>query len=234
MTAVAGAGRRRVYLMRHADVSYFRAGSSPVHPAEVVLTGRGREQARAAGRALRSVRFDRVVTSGLPRTRETARLVLEQLDTAYDGPVLEDRDLVELRSGSLDDVPADDLEHAFLGAFRAEAARETAVLGGETVGSLIDRVLPAFERLCADEWQTLLLIAHGGVNRALLSWAIAGEPRFFGHLEQSACCINILDEGPGWLVRAVNLAPYDLAHEAGRTTTMEETLAHYRAYRETA
>ncbi len=36
--------RRRLYVMRHAQVRYFEG----LHPHEVVLTERGREQAQAA------------------------------------------------------------------------------------------------------------------------------------------------------------------------------------------
>ena len=65
--------RRRIYLMRHAEAAYF---SSTGDPAEVALTELGVEQAQAAGRMLRAVRFDRILTSGLPRTVHTAELVV--------------------------------------------------------------------------------------------------------------------------------------------------------------
>jgi broad specificity phosphatase PhoE len=66
--------RRRIYLMRHARVAYFEEGR-PVQPDTVLLTEEGREQARAAAAVLEGIRFDRVITSGLPRTLETARIV---------------------------------------------------------------------------------------------------------------------------------------------------------------
>ena len=65
--------RRRLYLMRHAEVSYVGEHD----PEAVSLTERGREQAAAAHRALRDVDFDLVVTSSLPRTRETAEVVVD-------------------------------------------------------------------------------------------------------------------------------------------------------------
>ena len=40
MSADPGAGRRRIYLMRHAEVSYFTAAGEPVDPRHVVLTER--------------------------------------------------------------------------------------------------------------------------------------------------------------------------------------------------
>ena len=68
--------RRRIYLLRHAEVAYFDEHGQPVAPDEVPLTPTGRRQAQRAGTALAGVRFDRVLTSGLPRTVETAHLVL--------------------------------------------------------------------------------------------------------------------------------------------------------------
>src|SRR5438128_2468477 len=68
--------RRRVYLMRHADVEYFDAAGRPHRPQTVPLTERGRQQARIAAAALAEVPFDRAVTSGLLRTEQTAQLVL--------------------------------------------------------------------------------------------------------------------------------------------------------------
>jgi broad specificity phosphatase PhoE len=218
--------RRRIYLMRHAEAAYF-AGTGDV--AQVALTDLGVEQARAAGRALRDVRFDRVLTSGLPRTVRTAELVAEpRAGLAFDV----DPDLEELRPGDLDAVRDEDLDVSFMTAWRGTPPRDAAFLGGETVGSLVDRVGRAMSRLLADDgWDTLLLVAHGGVNRAVLSAALAGRGAFFGQLEQSPACINILDTGPDFVVRAVNLTPYDVAQNGPRTTTLERLLEQYREFR---
>lgn len=211
--------RRRLYLMRHADVAYFDADGRPVRPADVPLTVEGESQARAAAAALAGIRFDRVITSGLPRTLETARIVAPDVKPAS-WP-----ELRELEGGPLADIPDEELEDAFLGAFRGVVPPETRFLGGETIGSLLDRVLPAIERLVADDgWDVALAVLHGAVNRAILSYALTGERIFLGNLEQAAACINVLDLDPEWIVRAVNLTPYDPAHLSGRSTTMERLL----------
>ena len=67
--------RRRLYLMRHAAVTYF-AEDGPVDPATVAVTPEGRKQAAMAGRALAGVALARVITSGLARAVETARIVV--------------------------------------------------------------------------------------------------------------------------------------------------------------
>ena len=47
--------RRRIYLLRHGDVSYFDEHGRPFWPATVPLNQEGRLQAEAAGRVLAEV-----------------------------------------------------------------------------------------------------------------------------------------------------------------------------------
>lgn len=216
--------RRRLYLMRHGAVSYFDDDGRPVPPDDVALTEEGRRQAAAAAELLEPVVFDRVVTSGLPRTVETAGIVAP-------GAELEEwPELQEIKGERLSSIPPDRLEEAFVHAFRGVVPNEKRFLGGETIGSLFDRVLPAVERLRADDsWDTVLAVLHGAVNRAILSYALTGERMFLGHFEQAPGCINVLDVGGDWIVRAVNVAPTDPVHASTRLTTMEHYWHQYRA-----
>ena len=209
--------------MRHADVAYFDDAGRPVDPRAVALSEEGVRQARATRDALAGIAFDRVLTSGLPRTVETARIVAPHHDPET-WP-----DFRELEGGRLSDIPEDELERTFTRAFDGVVPLETRFLGGETIGSLFDRVLPAFERLLADEsWDTVLAVLHGAVNRALVSYALTGRRLFVGGVEQAPACVNILDVGDGFVVRALNHTPYDPLHASGRTTTMERLFAQYR------
>jgi probable phosphoglycerate mutase len=216
--------RRRIYLLRHADVSYFGPDGAPVPPADVRLTAAGREQAEAAGRAVAGVALDRVVTSTLPRTIETASIVAP----AYEPERWPELD--EWRGGRLRDLPDDGAERAFVSALRVDD-ENARFLGGESLGAVLDRVLPAFDRLLALEWDTLLAVLHGGVNRILLSHALTGGRSYFGGFEQAPACINVVDVGADdAVVRTVNYIPYDPLHPA-RSTTMEQLWEQYLPYR---
>jgi broad specificity phosphatase PhoE len=214
--------RRRIYLMRHAQVAYFEGGR-PVRQDTVPLTDEGREQARAAAAFLDGITFDRVLTSGLSRTLETARIVAPSLEPESWS------DLREIEAGRLSDIPDDEIERAFVSVWRDVVPEDVRFLGGETIASLLDRVLSALGRLLADpDWDIVLAVLHGGVNRAILSYALTGGRTFLGNVEQSPACINVLDVGHDWVVRAVNIAPTDPAHRRGRLRTMEELWFEFR------
>jgi broad specificity phosphatase PhoE len=218
---VTAHARRRIYLMRHAQVRYFQGQ----HPHEVLLTGDGRRQAETAAEALRGAVFDRVITSGLARTLETARIVAPGHEPEHNP------ELREIESGDIRGLePAVDQE-MMTTAFRGTVPLDTQFLGGETVGELFDRMLPELDALVADErWDVVLLVLHGAVNRAILSRAVTGQRIFLGGFEQAPGCINVLDvdaEG-AFVVRAVNHTPYDPAHVgAPRLTTMEQLWQEY-------
>ena len=220
MSAAAPA-RRRIYLMRHAQVRYFRGE----HPHDVLLTEAGRVQAAAAADALREVSFDRVITSGLPRTLETARAI------APNATLEENSALREIESGELRGVAPEIVQEMMTAAFRGIVPLDTRFLGGETIGELLDRVLPELDALLEDEsWDIVLLVLHGAVNRAILSRALTGDRIFLGAFEQAPACINVLDvdRDGSFIVRAVGHTPYDPAHvHAARQTTMEQLWQEY-------
>jgi broad specificity phosphatase PhoE len=210
-------------LLRHGDVAYFDSEGRPLAPDDVSLTPDGVRQAQAAHELLAGTRIDRVLASGLPRTMETARLVAPAAEVEV-WP-----DLQEIKGARLSSIPADELEEAFVHAFRGVVPLEQRFLGGETIGALFDRVLPALDRLLTDDtWDTALAVLHGGVNRAILSYALTGERMFLGHFEQAPGCLNVLDVGNEWIVRAVNVSPLDPLHADTRLTTMERYWREYR------
>ena len=233
--------RRRIFLMRHGSVTYFDSEGRPHLPESVPLNETGRMQASAAGVvfAQLSLKFDRVITSGLPRTVETARRVLAE--TSQDIEIEIWPELEEIRGGRLSAIPEETLRDAFVGAFEGMVAEDRQFLGGESIGELLDRVLPALDRLRADRsWETVLMVLHGGVNRAIVSRALTGQSGaqrfFFGNLSQAPGCINALDVGDDandWVVRMTNYAPSDLLQPNERETTMEVLYGQYLKFRRT-
>ena len=218
--------RRRVYLMRHGDVSYFEDGR-PVPPEGVPLNDEGRHQAAAAAQALADIAFDRAISSGMPRSDETAAIVIGGRDL----PIEAEPALREIRPGRLADISPEALRRTFTESLTRPLTPDDRFLMGETFGALQERVLPIFRALAADlSWRRLLIVAHGAVNRAILTDVLGGDLQTFGHMEQDPACINIfdLDERGYGIIRMLNYTPYNQVKIGIEMTTMERYFLQYK------
>jgi broad specificity phosphatase PhoE len=185
--------RRRVYLMRHAEAAYLGAdGRLTRDPRQVPLTARGRREAAAMAELLGPTHFDRAVCSGLPRTVETAELVLHDRRLPLERvPELEE---VQggARGGGVPHAPtmARDVAYSLLEAGKPDGR----FLHGESFADLQMRVMGTFERLIAQPgWERMLVVAHGAVNRVILAWALGAPLASMPRMEQDSCCLNVID-----------------------------------------
>jgi probable phosphoglycerate mutase len=218
-----GTRRRRIYLMRHGEVDYFDALGRTVRLDTVGLNAEGRMQAQDAARELAKVPLDRVVTSCMARSIETAHLVIHQRDLIVENRE-ELREIEPGRPAELAQKTPDEIERMLLGALAHDLQPTTRFLGGETFASLRDRVLLCFHDLIADpKWLHALIVAHGVVNRMLLANVLGLPYSGLGALEQDPGCINIIDvddAGKG-LVRLMNYTPANPVKAGMELTTLE-------------
>ena len=66
-----GHTRKRIYLFRHGEVNYMPEGKVVKDPNEVDLTDKGLMQARLIDKNTKNIHFERILSSGLPRTIQT-------------------------------------------------------------------------------------------------------------------------------------------------------------------
>lgn len=238
MTTLPGTtGRRRVYLMRHGHVDYFsREVRETGHLDLVPLTALGRAQATASGKALSHVRFDRALSSGLPRTLQTVEIVLAENADATHLSLAADADLVEIKGGRVERAKSRE-EFAARMAFEFDRAAQPGarMFGGEVFTDVQARAVRAIKRLlAAASWHTALVVAHEGVNRVILSWMTGNSLSGVQAFEQDLACVNILDfdmvpredGSPGTeiarsIIKAVNLTPYNYAKHGMNMTSIE-------------
>jgi broad specificity phosphatase PhoE len=218
--------RRRIYLMRHAEAEYVRPDGTRAPDSRVVpLTERGRKEAATMGELLADIPFDRAICSGLPRTRETSAIVLgnRKLDVAI-VPELE-----EIRGGDpIARAKLSPVDYAY--AMFQASEPGACYASGEPFQAFVDRVVPAFTAITNDPtWSTLLLVAHGGVNRAILTDITSATLAAFGAFEQDSACLNLIDVDTCLdtgavlrrVLRGVNITAEDPFKKTRQLLTME-------------
>ena len=155
-------------LARHGESEYSARGLvNGDASVEVGLTAAGDQQARALGRALRAVRLDLCVTTGLGRTRRTAELALDGRDVPFESwPELNDP-----RAGAFEGGPLED--------YRAWAwstgSAEPAPGGGESRLDVVARCARAYGALLVRPEPAILTVLHA-LPIAYLLRALEGKP----------------------------------------------------------
>ena len=151
-----------LYLVRHGESEANAAGVF-AGQTDSPLTPKGREQAKVVARALRPVRFDRIVTSPLSRTKDTAAEIAAGRDIRVE--VFDD--LKEIDVGIAAGKPFDELR-GLPGATGDDGWRQWP--GGESLEQVLTRSLRVIDRLVAESpGKTICIVGHGGVTRIVVS-----------------------------------------------------------------
>lgn len=218
----AAAPTRRIFLVRHGETLY-GAGTG----GKDDLTPAGYAQIEALERLIRPITLDAIYASPLERAQATARtlagssgVAITTIDTLRE---ITPGDLSALAaSGAMDDVGG--FLRKAIGYFVDPATRwDTPYLGGETYRGLRERVWRFFADLVArSDWRRVLVVAHGGVNNALLGRILGtGEPGL-ANVEQDFGGLNIIDVVDGRpVVRLLNFTAYDPLKEDLEASSMD-------------
>ena len=185
------------YFVRHGE-SEGNAARVFTGQTDSPLTARGRQQAHVVGRELAKVKFDRIVSSDLSRTRDTARVIAKPHGIEVEiVPDLREIDVGDRTGKTFDETKG-------LPSWNDDGF--VAWPGGETLEEVLSRTLGAIERLTRESpGKTILVVGHGGVNRILLSHFLGILPR--------------LDRTPGG---NTNIS---VVHTDGKTHTVERLFA---------
>ena len=227
-----GAQRRRLYLFRHGAVDYVDPEGKVVPDPDIVtLNEKGQSQADAMGQMFAAVTIDRVICSGLARTRETAQRVVGQRNLTIEV----NAGLEEIRPATRDGTGNLDLIEDIAFSHWRATEKGSQFLGGELYADFYARIATTFESILADpDWNNLAVFAHGGTNAAILGWTTGLGLSAFGVIDQATCCLNIIDfdidaDGQRLLrktVRGMNITADDPAKGRRHSGDMESLAKH--------
>jgi len=134
------------------------------------LTVRGREQARTVAASLRPIHFDRIVSSELSRTKDTAIEIAKDRGIAVESLA----DLNEIDVGVATGKPFDELRG--LPGASDDGFRNWP--GGESLEQVHERALRVIDRIVVESpGKTIAVVGHGGVTRILVSGFMGVLPK---------------------------------------------------------
>ena len=187
----------KVILVRHARTTYNEQQRYQGSSDESVLTEKGYQNAYATGLTLKKYNFDAIYTSPLNRVRQTTQEILTAMGNKdYVAPVYSDRLLTEIGMSYWQGLYYQEVKEKFTEAYNCW--QNTPHLFSF---NNIYPVLELFEKarlfwqkvLSQHRGQTILVVAHGGTNRALISTAVDLQPEKYHSLQQSNCGISCLE-----------------------------------------
>ncbi len=222
-------GRRRIYLVRHGEVNYFPQRDQMDQDPPLSSLGRAQVEQTAAFLEQNDVVVDRILSSKLLRSLETARIIGNRLGVAC----VESLDtLGEIRGNDVSALSQTSLDRAFFAGVRL-VPDSWAFMNGETLRDFTARVDSEIDALRLDDsWKVALLAVHGGVNTGIISRALSGNRgAYFAGIEQDYACLNVLDIGAepeDWVVRLINFAAHHPFHPTPLETTLEQLLSRHR------
>lgn len=159
-------------LIRHAEPERIAPGTTQA-PADPVLTGRGRDQARRLAQWLRHEPLDAVVSSPLRRARETADVVGNALGMHVE--LVED--LMEYDARADHYIPVEELRETRDHHWRAMVEGRWEEFGGEDPERFRRRIVPCVDALIERfPGGRVAAVCHGGVINVYLA-ALLGLER---------------------------------------------------------
>ncbi|HVR88838.1 MAG TPA: histidine phosphatase family protein [Candidatus Limnocylindria bacterium] len=183
-----------LYLVRHGE-SEANAQGVFAGQTDSPLTDRGRAQTQAVAAALRHVAFDRIVSSDLSRTRDTALAIADDRGV----PVEVERNLREIDLGTAVGKTWDESK----GIPGYDPERFTQWPGGESLEQVFARAMQVIDRLVDESaGKRICIVGHGGVTRILVSGFMGVLPKL---IRTTATNTNITivthEHGSGYLVQ---------------------------------
>lgn len=194
----------RVILVRHGKSTYNLERRIQGRLDKSILTEPGRAAAILVGDTLSSITFDAVYSSPLQRAKETAEIIVSRLTNP---PQLQPTDkLMEIDLPLWEGMLRQDAIDQFPEAYRCwqqqpdKFSMKVRSNEGEIeyfpVVALFANARIFWQELLSNHSEgTILVVAHNGINRALIATASEISPAYYQSIQQSNCGISVINFG---------------------------------------
>ncbi|MBD6618306.1 histidine phosphatase family protein [Komarekiella sp. 'clone 1'] len=219
----------RVIIVRHGQSGYNTERRIQGRTDASKLTEKGRNQATKLGKALSNILFNAIYSSPLQRAKHTADIIHSELAIhAGQSAIPQASDhLLEIDLPLWEAMLSADVKQKFAEDYRTwhERPHEMRMLLKDAEGTKEHFPVLALYKQAQQFWQeilprhqgeTILIVGHNGINRALISTALNIPPSRYHSIQQSNCGITVLNLSGG-LGEPVQLESLNQTQHTGET-----------------
>ncbi|MEA5598759.1 histidine phosphatase family protein [Rivularia sp. UHCC 0363] len=196
----------RVIIVRHGQSTYNTVKRIQGHLDVSELTEKGCSDAVKVGKAINHISFDAIYCSPLKRAKQTAEIIHREIKANFENiPTLEITDkLKEIHLPLWEGMLATEVQEKFSEDYKVWKENpdklRMLIQNGETTVEYFP--LKALYEQATEFWQeilpkhqnqTILVVAHSCINRCLIQAANNISPAYMQRIQQSNCCINVLN-----------------------------------------
>lgn len=194
----------RIILVRHGKSTYNQERRIQGRLDKSILTETGRSGALQVGDTLSSIAFDAAYTSPLQRAKETAEIILSRLTNP---PQLQPTDqLMEIDLPLWEGMLRQDAIDKFPEAYQQwqkqpdKFSMKLPSADGEIEHFPVLAIFASArqfwkEILSRHRDETILVVGHNGINRALIATISEISPDYYQSIQQSNCGISVINFG---------------------------------------
>lgn len=200
----------RVIIVRHGQSGYNTERRIQGRTDASTLTEKGRNDASLAGKALSNIVFNAIYSSPLQRAKHTADIIHSELAThpEQSAVIQVSNLLLEIDLPLWEALLTSEVKQKFAEDYRTWHQRpdELRMLLNDAEGTREHFPVLALYEQARQFWQetlsqhqgeTILIVGHNGINRALISTALGISASRYHSIQQSNCGISVLNFAGG-------------------------------------
>ncbi len=195
----------RVIIVRHGQSSYNTQKRIQGRSDASQLTEKGRNDASLVGKALSNISFNAIYSSPLQRAKSTAEVICSEIQAVSTHPAIQTSDqLLEIDLPVWEGMINTEVQEKFPTEyctwhenpekFVMQVPTESGTSEYFPILALYKQARSFWQKILQrHQGETILIVGHNGINRALISTALGIPASRYHSLQQSNCNITILN-----------------------------------------
>ncbi len=180
----------KLFCIRHGETQWNMEGRFQGR-TDIPLNIKGRDQAVKVGKALASVRIDRVWSSELRRARQTA----EEIAIHHDLDVLEEHGITEISHGLWEGKQAAEIEEIWPGILKKwhQTPADVIMPGGEDLEMVQKRAVKSFSSIMSSGGDNIVVVSHDALLKVILCYWLDCPLSSFWRFQLGNCSITVVE-----------------------------------------